>query len=64
MACIDSREVKCEEDILRSIIDVSRLSPQGTDGIPMRLSVLGFRGSISQEDEKKNPRPLRVGVVR
>ncbi len=33
MACIDSREVKCEQDILTAIIDGSGLSPQGTDGI-------------------------------
>ena len=33
MACIDSKEVECEQDILKAIIDGSRLSPQGTDGI-------------------------------
>ncbi len=33
MACIDSKEVKCEQDILTAIIDASKLSPQGTDGI-------------------------------
>jgi hypothetical protein len=33
VASVDSREVKCEEDILMAIIDGSRLSPQGTDGI-------------------------------
>ena len=39
MACIDSREVKCEQDILTAIIDASRSSPQGTDGILPQLDV-------------------------
>ena len=39
MACIDSEEVKCEQDILKAIIDGSRLSPQGTDGILHWLDV-------------------------
>ncbi len=33
MACIDSGEVECEQDILTAIIDGPRLSPQGTDSI-------------------------------
>ena len=39
MACIDSREVIYEQDILKAIIDGSRLSPQGTDGILHKLDV-------------------------
>ena len=39
MACIDSEEEKCEQDILMAIINGSRLSPQGTDGILRKLDV-------------------------
>lgn len=39
MAYIDSREVKCEQDVLTAIIEASGLSPQGTDSILHRLDV-------------------------
>ncbi len=46
MAYIDSREVKCEQDILTAIIDASGLSPQGTDGILHKLDVRRMYGEV------------------
>jgi len=39
VACIDSGEVKCEQDILTAIIDAPLMNEQGTNGTRVVLDV-------------------------